>query len=221
MRPLTSRRLDRSRQVITPCWSDLASDATNSGLQSELDALERQSNLAGGSVVASDDDQVTGPIEQVEENVMTKRRAGVFFSIYYCMTGVHAIHILGGIACSGLAARSLGSPGLQSSILWPGRLCRSLLALGRLDLDLPVPAAVLDSIEAFGGIAACRSITHHHRSFLGTENVCPRSLRRRSRFRPSHADSGVVGCLFHLGVSDHRHRCSGQLRFWQLWTLRL
>ncbi len=74
----------------------LAADATNSGLQSELSALERQSELAGSSVVANLDD-VYGPIEQVEENVMTKRRAGVFFSIYYCMTGVHAIHILAGI----------------------------------------------------------------------------------------------------------------------------
>ena len=79
-----------------PVLQHLASDTTNSGLQSELDALERQSNLAGGSVVASGD-MVTGPIEQVEENVMTKRRAGVFFSIYYMMTGVHAIHILAGI----------------------------------------------------------------------------------------------------------------------------
>jgi cytochrome c oxidase subunit 3 len=74
----------------------LASDATNSGLQSELSALERQTELAGRSVVATMD-EVTGPIEQVEENVMTKRRAGVFFSIYYMMTGVHAIHILAGI----------------------------------------------------------------------------------------------------------------------------
>jgi len=74
----------------------LASDATNSGIQSELSALERQTELAGSSVVAGLD-QVTGPVERVEENVMTKRRAGVFFSIYYCMTGVHAIHILAGI----------------------------------------------------------------------------------------------------------------------------
>lgn len=33
------------------------------------------------------------PIEQVDQ----KGGAGLFFSIYYCMTGVHAIHILGGM----------------------------------------------------------------------------------------------------------------------------
>jgi cytochrome c oxidase subunit 3 len=31
-------------------------------------------------------------------NVNQKGMAGLFFSIYYCMTGVHAIHILGGMA---------------------------------------------------------------------------------------------------------------------------
>jgi cytochrome c oxidase subunit III len=34
------------------------------------------------------------PIESVDQ----KGGAGLFFSIYYCMTGVHAIHILGGMA---------------------------------------------------------------------------------------------------------------------------
>ena len=29
------------------------------------------------------------------------RDIGIFFSIYYCMTGLHAIHILGGIAALG------------------------------------------------------------------------------------------------------------------------
>lgn len=74
----------------------LATDATNSGLQSDLEARERQAALAAGSVV-SDDDEITGAISSVEENVLTPRKAGIFFSIYYCMTGVHAIHILAGI----------------------------------------------------------------------------------------------------------------------------
>jgi cytochrome c oxidase subunit 3 len=74
----------------------LASEATNSGLQSELQARQQQAALASGAIV-SDRSQITGPISSVEDNVMTKRKAGVFFSIYYCMTGVHAIHIIGGI----------------------------------------------------------------------------------------------------------------------------
>lgn len=75
----------------------LAGDATNSGLQSELSAREQQSALARGSVVQSTS-EIEGGITQAEGNVYTPRTAGVFFSIYYCMTGIHAIHILGGIA---------------------------------------------------------------------------------------------------------------------------
>lgn len=80
----------------TALLQHLAADATNSGVQSQLSASERQTDLAGVSVVTSSE-QVAGPIRTVQENVMTKRKAGVFFSIYYCMTGVHAIHIIGGI----------------------------------------------------------------------------------------------------------------------------
>jgi cytochrome c oxidase subunit 3 len=75
----------------------LASDETNTGMRSELDARERQAAVSGGAIVFDQAD-VSGGISVVEEDVMTPSRAGVFFSIYYCMTGVHAIHILGGIA---------------------------------------------------------------------------------------------------------------------------
>jgi cytochrome c oxidase subunit 3 len=75
----------------------LATDETNTGIRSELNARQRQAAVAGGAIVYDSDD-VAGGISSVEENVLTPSRAGVFFSIYYCMTGVHAIHILGGIA---------------------------------------------------------------------------------------------------------------------------
>ncbi len=41
------------------------------------------------------------PGEPTNEDVDQKGRAGLFFSIYYCMTGVHAIHILGGMLVLG------------------------------------------------------------------------------------------------------------------------
>jgi len=74
----------------------LATDPTNSGIQSRLDALSRQAELAGTAIV-SDNEDVTAAISEVRETVHSPRRAGVFFGIYYCMTGIHAIHILGGI----------------------------------------------------------------------------------------------------------------------------
>ncbi|MDG2220424.1 MAG: cytochrome c oxidase subunit 3 [Rubripirellula sp.] len=75
----------------------LATDSTNSGIQSEIAARQRQSSVAGTSIV-TEDAEITGAIEKVESEVLTARQAGVFFSIYYCMTGIHAIHILAGIA---------------------------------------------------------------------------------------------------------------------------
>ena len=74
----------------------LATDDKNSGVVSGLSALEQQNAVAGSSVVTNDD-EIRGGITTIEVNVMTPRTAGVFFSIYYCMTGIHAIHILAGI----------------------------------------------------------------------------------------------------------------------------
>lgn len=79
-----------------PVLERLATEQTNSGVISGLETLRKQADLAGSTIV-TDDDEITGAITKVNENVLTPRTAGVFFSIYYCMTGVHAIHILGGI----------------------------------------------------------------------------------------------------------------------------
>ena len=52
---------------------------------------------ASRELFVADPEDVTGAIAEVPGPVHTPSTAGVFFSIYYCMTGVHAIHILGGI----------------------------------------------------------------------------------------------------------------------------
>ena len=75
----------------------LATNTMNTGIASDLSAREAQAAMASGSVV-TDTDTIQGGIDKVEGNVLTPRTAGIFFGIYYCMTGVHAIHILGGIA---------------------------------------------------------------------------------------------------------------------------
>lgn len=76
----------------------LATDSTNTGLMSDLSARKAQASVASGSIVNSSDGLTDGGITEATSNVLTPRQAGKFFSIYYCMTGVHAIHILGGIA---------------------------------------------------------------------------------------------------------------------------
>ena len=74
----------------------LAENETNSGLKAEL--LARQAQVSHGSgAVMGDDGDYAEPIVGTEGNVLIARQAGLFFGIYYCMTGVHAIHIIGGI----------------------------------------------------------------------------------------------------------------------------
>ncbi|MEO1614854.1 MAG: cytochrome c oxidase subunit 3 [Planctomycetota bacterium] len=75
----------------------LATDDTNTGLQNELSARRAQAEMSSGAITYDIADDESATIADVEENVLRPSRAGVFFSIYYCMTGVHAIHILAGI----------------------------------------------------------------------------------------------------------------------------
>lgn len=74
----------------------LAESDLNTGAKAMLIAKEQQAALASGKVVAQGTDVDMG-VNRIVRSVETKRQAGVFFGIYYCMTGVHAIHILGGI----------------------------------------------------------------------------------------------------------------------------
>ena len=74
----------------------LAQDSKNTGVLSELSALEAQEALATGSVI---EHAVEDPpfLENEGVDVNSNALAGVFFSIYYCMTGLHAIHIIIGV----------------------------------------------------------------------------------------------------------------------------
>jgi cytochrome c oxidase subunit 3 len=58
---------------------------------------EPHQHVEAHSVAAADFE----PGEATDMEVDQKGRAGLFFSIYYCMTGVHALHILGGIVVLG------------------------------------------------------------------------------------------------------------------------
>lgn len=74
----------------------LAADEGNTGIRDDLAARSRQETTAGSSVVGSAS-EIAEPIRSTPKNTNTKSQAGVFFAIYYCMTGIHAIHILAGI----------------------------------------------------------------------------------------------------------------------------
>lgn len=75
---------------------ELAAERTSSPDAHNAPA-KTDNNVETTSVAAAD----FQPGESVDADVDQKGRAGLFFSIYYCMTGVHAIHILGGILVLG------------------------------------------------------------------------------------------------------------------------
>ncbi len=74
----------------------LATDEGNTGIRNNIAAQTRQMEIAGVNVVGKGE-PVADAIASVPTNTNTKSKAGVFFAIYYCMTGIHAIHILAGI----------------------------------------------------------------------------------------------------------------------------
>ncbi len=74
------------------------------------------------------------------------RNVGVFFSIYFLLTGLHA-HPRAGRHGGHYLGSVTGAAGpFQQPLFRPGRLRRPLLAPGRHDLDLPVSTALLDSL---------------------------------------------------------------------------
>ena len=75
----------------------LASEGTNTGLKDELTARQAQADMSSGAITYDVSDDTSATVSSVQDDVLRPSRAGVFFSIYYCMTGVHAIHILAGI----------------------------------------------------------------------------------------------------------------------------
>jgi cytochrome c oxidase subunit III len=81
--------------------SRLANDKLNTGAMQELRVAEQLEKLDGGPVQPRKDSAAEEPkgesfkVNAVDVN--TPGLAGVFFAIYYCITGLHAIHIIGGI----------------------------------------------------------------------------------------------------------------------------
>lgn len=87
------------------------SDADGEGHADDHDADGKQaganSNTAAVLLVSTGGVEPTVPGAPLETDIDQAGGAGLFFSIYYCMTGVHAVHILGGmIVLAWLLARA-------------------------------------------------------------------------------------------------------------------
>jgi len=93
---MTQERAEAAVAIESPVLEKLARDEANTGIRDDLAARSRQRDTAGTFVIGNRD-EIAGAISTIEYPTNTKSQAGVFFAIYYCMTGIHAIHILAGI----------------------------------------------------------------------------------------------------------------------------
>ena len=70
--------------------------------------------------------------------------AEIFYSLYFCMTGLHALHMIIGLGIMTVIAIMAWRKQFDATGLHAGGGLRPLLALRRHRLDLPVPAALPD-----------------------------------------------------------------------------
>ena len=83
------------------------------------------------------------PIPRHPDQYANPRHAEIFFSLYFIMTGLHALHMIVGLGILLAFGHGVERP-LHSRISHARRNMWTLLALRRHCLDLPVPVALLD-----------------------------------------------------------------------------
>ena len=106
---------------------------------------------------------VPGPGFQFEKEHI--RHAQIFFSLYFVMTGLHALHMIIGIGIMLVMLWWSWNGTITAGVLQPDRDQRPLLALRRHRLDLPVPAPVSDRAAAHTDV-----FTHSSRSASTTRS---------------------------------------------------
>ena len=72
------------------------------------------------------------------------REAQIFFSLYFAMTGMHAVHMIIGIGMLSTLTVLAWRGNVLSAVLHAGRARRTLLALRRHRVDLSLPVALPD-----------------------------------------------------------------------------
>ncbi len=74
----------------------------------------------------------------------TRTAAEIFYSLYFCMTGLHALHMIIGLGHHDRHRDHGVARQFDASYYTPVEVVRPLLALRRHRLDFPLPAAVPD-----------------------------------------------------------------------------
>ena len=79
--------------------------------------------------------------------VAQPRNVGIFFAIYFIMTGLHGLHVIGGMGVIAWVLRRALRGEFGGALLQPGRFHRAVLALRRPGVDFPVPVVVPDPLR--------------------------------------------------------------------------
>ena len=144
---------------------------------------------------------VPGPAFSLRRDPM-RLMPQMFFFLYFAMTGLHALHMIIGLVLLAILAVRASRGTIHARILHAHRHDRSLLALRRYRLDLPVPAAVS------AGRPSARSRDCHDGAYLIQETLL-RDLRRAAC---PHLSDGRGVAKIDLGRfnthrrADHRGR---------------
>ena len=146
--------------------------------------------------------EVPGPHFVVPLNEETHqplpRQSEMFFSLYFCMTGLHAAHMIIGLGLLTWLLVKTRKNEFSARVQHAGRARRAVLALRRHRLDLPVPAA-LPAREAHA-VSAAREGSLVARRLLRRLRR-PAGLHRPHRLR--RADPAPRH-LEHAGRARHR-----------------
>ena len=122
--------------------------------------------------------------------------AEIFYSLYFCMTGLHAVHMIIGLGIMTVIAVMAWRGKFDADYYTPVEVVRPLLALRRHRLDLPVPAAVPDRRALRrGSLRQSCLVTSHRREVYYL--VFARADRR-------HGPDRTLAALVDFGVLQQR-----------------
>ena len=113
-----------------------------SGRDDDRSARRSSASRASSTTTSSSSTTCPGPAFQFEAEHF--RHAQIFFSLYFVMTGLHALHMIIGLGIMLVMLWWSWRGTITAGVLQPDRDQRPLLALRRHRLDLPVSAAVSD-----------------------------------------------------------------------------
>ena len=129
------------------------------------------------------------------------RQAALFFSFYFAMTGMHALHMIIGIAIFAWLVIAARRGHYTSHLLYAGGDRRSVLALRRYHLDFFVSAvlsartppmiAIKTYFVVFGALLAL-TLAHHRRSFRRSWRPVEHHRRAHHRNRQSAAGGALL-----------------------------